>query len=630
MARQSFTLREDTFEGGSYLQYYPEGASASSSASAGAASATYLRGDDVQIASESALLKSLSYFDGYASDYRTVTLDWGFTLEDVDLRPFVGDLAPKPYELVISYSYIGPPATIPEGETLLVTRSVSSIVHKNVEGLWAYYTMFVHYLSVNDDYYEPVAQRSVLLPNSYGTVDDMYARIPMWYQDLDEKTNGDLYKYLSIFGWDMDYMRTVLDYMISMKDPRIAEVTQLNHLAKDLGIDFRAQELGTDRLRKLLDNIGTIRSTKGTPFSIQEELSAITGSDVIVDSTTNTIKVYNQRCNLVKDPMVENGVQMGLDGGSPLTKSNLVFDVGQYDTGWTEEDEPGYTPEPAYNKELISGANKWDPVPPKGGSAPEPGLGSESYVEGYLFDGGGPADTGFIPIIGSNQSWVGYPDPETGEYGILETQGADIAIRAGDEFYFSVQAYDSDVRVLDSILSVGLYTAGGFSEGQLIVKTETYREINGVKYWKIVVPDDYLLQEDGTTPYGFAVLSLAFTPTSNDSHLFYENFTRILFERNFAGTYFDGDTRLGGWIVDEQNSISDFRWRNPTNINTSFPAQAFSVYSANYHKTKKVVQRLLSSIIPVTELITEGVAYSNRVVTDNLKYTVTYDNIPGF
>lgn len=592
MTRQSFILREDFPEGGSYLQYYPTTVSASSSA----ASATYLRADDLQIAALSSILGGFYQFEGYASDYREVTLEWNAPLQEPGPDP-------APYEVLIVYSRTGHPATIPEGQVLVRTRNVSELVHKNIEDTWAYYTMFIRVLSdSDDDYYEPVGYLSVLLPTKYDSVEAMYSRIPTWYQDLDQKNGGDLHTFLEIFGWDVDYIRTVLDYMITMKDPQIAEAETLSNLAQDLGVDLMAHELGADRLRKLIDNIGVIRRSKGTLNSIQEELSAVTGSNVVIDTINKEIKVYSQRCNLVKDPKFVNGVQTGLDGGSPSTDSNLSFDVS-----------PGDDPSVGWNETT----DEWDDYTGE--------LQDNGYVDGYLFDGGLPSSVGPDLIEGTTQKWVGYIDPESGEYKVLETLGADIPVIAGDTFYFSVQASGIGKPVQESIVSVNLYTAGGVSEGDLIVSDTHYHEINGIRYWGLTIPDTI-------TDYTYATLSIVFdhTPEGHYSEIFYEDFTNVLFERNFLGEYFDGNTRLGGWIVDNMNSISDFRWRNPGNPNQSLEDASFSVYSANYQKTKAVVQRLLPSVLPITELVSSGTVYSNRLITDNMKYIVTYDNIPGF
>jgi len=602
MARKSFTLRRGTPEGGSYLQYYPT----TSSASAASASATYLRADGIQFAPASSLRSGISFFEGYCDDYNTVTLRWDVNLEEPGTLP-------TPYDLYIVYSSIGHPETVIEGQLLINTRSEKSLIHKVYDYQWAYYTMFVRYLSNSDDeYYEPVAKLSVLLPTDYGTAEDMYDRIPLWYKGLDEtQGSGSLKKFLRVFGWDVDRIRTILDYKISMKDPQVAEVETLNNIAGDLGIDLRAQELGADRLRKIVDIIGELRRSKGTTGAIERELTAIAGSDVIVDTVDKSIFVYAQRCNLVKDPKFVNGVQAGLDGGVPTSNPTLTFDVGFPYTGWNNVDLE-------YN----------DYVGSAGGDLDELG-----YSTGTVFDGGTPSPSGRDPIIGSQQKWVSYPDPATGAFENLETLGADIFVRFEDVLYFSVQQSSTLKNIQDAIVKVSLYTSGGLSEGLHIVSDFESVEVNGIRYWKLEVPEsipDGLGGEISLEEYTPAVVSLVFRPVLGNLSFTYNDFSNVLLERNYLGDYFDGDTRKGGWLVENMNSISDFRWRDPSNPNTSLPNTSFSVYSPNYQKTKNVIQRLLPDILPVPELITRGVAYSNRPVTSGLKYNVYYDVIPGF
>jgi hypothetical protein len=563
MARQSFTLRRTSFEGGSYLQYYPS----DSSASAGAASATFLRGDNIQIAPNGevgSILNSPSIFEAYAYDYGIVKLNWGITLSPVGLTP-------SPYSVYIVYSSAGHPETIAEGQILVETRTQSEFLHIEVPNTWAYYTMFVRFVSSNgDDYYEPVARLSVLMPTNYESTDSLYKRIPAYYRNLDQESTESLYKYLSIFGWDIDRIRTTLDYMISMKDPQVAEVETLNNLAYEMGVDLEAHELSAERLRNLLDSIGTIRRSKGTPSAISQELGALAGAQVDINTTTKTIKVYAQRCNLIKDPMQVNGVAAGIDGGSPLSTSVITYDAST--------------------------------------------VGS-SYSPGGL-DGGTPSSSGSSSTV-TTQKWVSYPSPSNVNNVVLETAYADVPVIAGDVLYFSIQTGNSLKKTQDSVVSVSLYTTGGTASGTLIVTDTVPVIVDAVHYWKLVVPETY-------TTYTNAVLSINFASNKNDMGYVPEDFKYLLMERNFEGTYFDGDTILGGWLVEGGTSISDYRWLDPAN-----PTKSFSVYTANFQKTKNVIKRMISHILPASELITSGTAYSNVTPTANLKYTITHNNVPG-
>lgn len=562
MARKSFTLRRTTFEGGSYLQYYPSGVSAS----AGAASATYLRGEDIQTAPSGEvgnILNSTELFEAYAYDYGKVKINWGIRLETPSSS------TPVPYSVYIVYSPFGHPETIAEGKILISTRTQSEITHTDVEGTWAYYTMFVRFLSNGaDDYYEPVARLSILLPTNYGSTDALYKRVPTYYRMMDQENGSPLYKYLSVFGWDMDYIRSVLDYMIVMKDPQIAEVETLNNLAYEMGINLKASELSSERLRNLMDAVGLIRRGKGTISSIEKELSILAGAQATVDTATNTIKIYTQRCNLIKDPMLVNGVAAGIDGGYP---SSSMSGVTVYDAG-------------------LAGTSSFSPT----------------------YTGGTPTDGGSNATV-TTQKWVGYPNPSDGTQFILETAGADVPVIYGDSLYFSIQTGSLLKPVQDAVVSVGLYT----SASSLITQDLIPVNLGSTKYWKLDVPSSF-------ASYTNAKLRITFTSVYNSVNYNFDDFKYLLLERNFEGEYFDGNTRLGGWLVDGVNTISDYRWLDPANPNASF-----SVYTANYQKTKNVIKRMIPSILPATELVTSGTVYSNVIPTSNLKYTITYNNVPG-
>jgi hypothetical protein len=160
---------------------------------------------------------------------------------------------------------------------------------------------------------------------------------------------------------------------------------------------------------------------------------------------------------------------------------------------------------------------------------------------------------------------------------------------------------------------VGLYT----SASALIAEDTSPVRVGSTKYWKLDVPSSF-------SSYTNAKVRITFTSVYNSVNYNFDDFKYLLLERNYEGEYFDGYTRLGGWLVDGVNTISDYRWLDPANPNASF-----SVYTANYQKTKNVIKRLIPSILPASELVTSGTVYSNVIPTSNLKYTVTYNNIPG-
>jgi hypothetical protein len=266
--------------------------------------------------------------------------------------------------------------------------------------------------------------------------------------------------------------------------------------------------------------------------------------------------------------MLVNGVAAGLDGGYPSTD---MTSVTVYDAG-------------------LAGTVSFSPT----------------------YTGGTPTDGGSNATV-TTQKWVGYPNPSNGTQFVLETAGADVPVISGDSLYFSIQTGSLLKPVQDAVVSVGLYT----SASALIAEDTSPVRVGSTKYWKLDVPSSF-------SSYTNAKVRITFTSVYNSVNYNFDDFKYLLLERNYEGEYFDGYTRLGGWLVDGVNTISDYRWLDPANPNASF-----SVYTANYQKTKNVIKRLIPSILPASELVTSGTVYSNVIPTSNLKYTVTYNNIPG-
>lgn len=74
--------------------------------------------------------------------------------------------------------------------------------------------------------------------------------------------------------------------------------------------------------------------------------------------------------------------------------------------------------------------------------------------------------------------------------------------------------------------------------------------------------------------------------------------SRPLFEAlTFAGEYFDGDTVTGGWLQTPTltDEIRDHRWGD------AGAHISFSYYTSDYQRTRNVVDRVLPSLIPVTQ-----------------------------
>jgi len=664
MTRKSFILRDTESFGGSYIQYD----STLFGASTSGASATYVKGDDVQIApildtqiTAGGKLSNAAFFEAYAYDYQSVVISWGLTLYDATSLP-------KPYSVHIVYSSTGCPDTIAEGTRIVDTRTIGEFRHIGIEDDWAYYTMFIRYLSNSgDDYYEQVAKLEVLIPNDYGSTEDLYSKIPVYYQNQDENSSGDLKKYLSIFGWEVDKVRTTLDFSMSMKDPFVGNEETLNFLAQDMGVPLTTNDLGSQRLRELLKTVSTTRRNNGSPSSIEKYLEAICGSNVDINSTNKTIKVYSERVNLLKDPRFANGVAAGIDAGYPSSSySGVIYDNGSASTSaFTSPPLDGGTPSSVLTSATPT-TQSWvnfSPAGNTGTSILETGgitytvsnavyssasAGTFTYTTSvpHNFTSGDLVDiTGVTPngynkakqsvIVLSTTSFKTIAQGSTP--GTFSTAGkasksySYVNVIGGETFYFSTSIPGSASGVKDvqgAIKSVSFYPTGGAGASlSTAIVTDTVPQVFGsTNFWRLEIPSNI-------TTYTQATLSIEYYNSFKGQSISYDDFAYALLERDYIGTYFDGNTVEGGWLLSglSTGSISDYRWLGAKN-------NSYSVYSANWKKTQQVVSRFLQSVLPVPELLTSGTLYSNGYYKDTsnvisktptYKYAVTYDVIPG-
>jgi hypothetical protein len=519
---------------------------------------TYLKADDLQVGTSVITAvpggnqySAVSYFEVEAYDYTSTQISWGV--------PLVTTLTstPKAVGVVIVYSPQGEPATVNEGFNIVEGTSGSgTYLHTVSPGSWAYYTIFVKYQdNTGYYYYEPAASLSVLVPKNYGSSDILYSKISSHYQEEDGKLGpnktGPLYRYLSLIGWDIDQIRTITDYLVSCKDPQVANSQELDLIANDLGIDLISKELGAARLRSYLDDIGKIRRSGGTNYSINAALTALTNSVVTISG--NTINVQPQRVNFLKDPMLTSIGNL-LDGGLAGSTYSSAVD---------------------------------------GGSAATFGNVSASVINDAYF-GGYPSTYGTsTSTVAKSGVWSSTIVPGLVSTYFAQTQNGDIPVTPGDVYYFSIhnaaQSIITSVKLIDPI------------EGTVIVTSTTPQVISGRYYWKLTIPSDYA----GST---YAAFRLEYTQLSSTSTVKDTLGGNLLLEKNRIGDYFDGNTRRGGWITNGSTSIADFRWLGETN-------NSYSVYSENFQKTASVVTRLLPTLLPVTKLATSGVVYSNKPIS---------------
>jgi hypothetical protein len=271
--------------------------------------------DVVQYTGSSFSAASLSDFTGeeffleaVVTDYDKVVISWNSPIFEIT------DTA-RPVETFIRWSLDGEPQTIEDGLPLTNSTLSGSYTHtpdsgNTWQGKWVYYSLFLKYASTNtsvftdgEQYYEKVASLSVLVTKNYGSIDDLWTRIPEYYR-LQDADNEYLYNFLSIFAWDLDTLRTVIDYTMIQKDPQVASSYTLQQMMQELGTVITTVELGAIRARNYMEDIFNQRLSKGTEAGIISAIQAISGSQVTIDNVTKEIQVAPQRVNWIRDPKV--------------------------------------------------------------------------------------------------------------------------------------------------------------------------------------------------------------------------------------------------------------------------------------------------------------------------------------
>lgn len=245
-----------------------------------------------------------SYLATMASDYNAVSLEWGINslVTTVTATPAITALK-------IYWSLIGPPETLPEGMELPIQITASnrsdSYSHTGLpSGKWVYYTVFAKYESTNyHSWYEKVVSTEVLVPKDYGYTENLFRRIPYYYRLQDEQTGltnllspnflnlpeslrvaGPLQRMLDVFGWESNVIRTIIDYVITQKDPFVANSEMIEQLAAEIGVPLKLADLGTAKLRELITDFTYLTQNEGLLTGVQEYITAIAGCNTVVNT----------------------------------------------------------------------------------------------------------------------------------------------------------------------------------------------------------------------------------------------------------------------------------------------------------------------------------------------------------
>lgn len=587
----------------------------------------------------------------YTQYTSTVELSW--TLE-TELETNPASTAPVGIWIVVNQ--YGEPVTVEDGNVVFscdASTYVETTTHISTTlkpGSWLYYGFFIKYSDGTTEWFEQVATQYVQIPKYYESTATLWNKIPEYYRALDASSaNNNLYDFLSLFGWELDKIKSLIDSVVTINDPLISTTPALELIAKQLGIPNTAAEIGTNKLRNILLNVFELRKRKGTAFGTAAYVSALSGCPAVFDTTTNTLKVTSQRVNLISDPKFRQqdvsfyvGTPSVIDrtpfilrsssGGAALRNPDSNDDalraytsnplslgeLAEYTTvtttntaasvGWgvytygASFDTSASVPNidnVIYDGEIVSGASVSTVASNGNGlriEIPSNASGSQTVVvygrKPFYYRETNVYNTSFYANLSGasfiNFRFIAYDD-------IINTLEIDPPDYYGETLFhdsWNTGTADSNNLFLygaDSnynASSPGLATIGRYAVEHPQALGASYTEIP-------IVP------------------ALVFTANPGDIIIL----SKWLVEPNSFGKYFDGDEIFGGFVREANQAspigLSDYRW-GPDGGNTN---QDFSYYTLDYGRVVSAVTRVVEEhLLPITLINT---------------YTIEWNVIPG-
>lgn len=617
MARVSFTLRRNVIDRGSYTRYDSDVYNAAASAGNAASAGTWIvddplgtRDNDTSLRSDGYSLPPTefaeSFFEASAVAYGIVQLNWGVTLS-------TPDVSPAPSQTILVYSTVGPAATISSGIILSESNSEFEYLHAGVpQGSWAYYTLFVRYQSTGgDDYYEPAASLEVLVPANYGSTALLWNRIPQYYRDQDTRIGiyvdpdsdyaqtelgvlppgnvvGPLYRFLAVFGFEMDRTRTLIDYIMVSKDPLEASTEALTALSTSLGLGITPANINSSRIRAVLDDIGYLRRTKGTPLGIAAYGRALSGCDIDIDQANRQITFFSQRVNYITDPQDATGMITHRPAHAAEAPFH-AFDQGSYDpTSYNPADENTYpvsiTPYAPGMYWTAASAGTFNGIPVNVGDY------IAVYGDGQLGVAANSFDaTNYSAFTTYSQTGATYtPNGSGASVDVTHVMfhiDCPIPVRADDSVVFSVHSGIGS----DALVWARLVTA----DGDVIGRSTSLTRAGDYPAAEVIATDNLSTTSEWTIGFIEFLIDLE----SVTSYVL----TLLLAERNHLGGYFDGNSRRGGWLVDPTgNTVSDYRWSSEGENNGN-AYESISVYTEDYQRTRALLLSFFANALPITQ-----------------------------
>lgn len=133
---------------------------------------------------------------------------------------------------------------------------------------------------------------SCLVIQDWGSADWLLEHLPRFYQytaPTDSTTkNVQFARFIKVFGWALDYLRTSNEALRYLNDPTRAHLANVNTLAQQFGIAIDSDTAGY-LLRKQVANVAHIAREHGTLAGLRKQLQLVTGWDTDIQISGNLL-----------------------------------------------------------------------------------------------------------------------------------------------------------------------------------------------------------------------------------------------------------------------------------------------------------------------------------------------------
>lgn len=185
----------------------------------------------------------------------------------------------------------GIPSSIDDGLVVLAEEDTEGTpVYNDLDvapGRRYYYGLFLFMPGTQE--WSPAGAAEAFTVHEHGYTDVLWGKLPELYRggDITEPgggTNDALYRFLSIFGFELDGLRTQIDSLLDIGGAASVLPALLRQFLFDTG-----PEIGVRAARQLAANAPTLYNTKGTRAAVENFVSIITGWDAYLRLSPNRV-----------------------------------------------------------------------------------------------------------------------------------------------------------------------------------------------------------------------------------------------------------------------------------------------------------------------------------------------------